>query len=282
MGQVRIVTDSTSDLSLTVCEELGISVVPLTVFFGEVAYRDRVDLDSDQFFRMLAKSGELPKTSQPSPALFEETYRRLTADGSDVLSIHLSARLSGTVRAAEIARDALRGTGRVEVIDVTSASLGLGLIVMAAARLAKQGAEMRDIASLVRRLSPNVHILFVVDTLEYLQRGGRIGRANALLGALLNIRPILKLEDGEIHPVEKVRTRSKALDRLVEFVELFPHIDELAIVYSAESADVENLLRRIDPIFPRDRIVQGKYGPVIGTHAGPNGLGVIVSQGATG
>jgi len=282
MGQVRIVTDSTSDLSMTVCEELGISVVPLTVFFGEVAYRDRVDLDSDQFFRMLAKSGELPKTSQPSPALFEETYRRLTADGSDVLSIHLSARLSGTVRAAEIARDALRGTGRVEVIDVTSASLGLGLIVMAAARLAKQGAEMRDIASLVRRLSPNVHILFVVDTLEYLQRGGRIGRANALLGALLNIRPILKLEDGEIHPVEKVRTRSKALDRLVEFVELFPHIDELAIVYSAESADVENLLRRIDPIFPRDRIVQGKYGPVIGTHAGPNGLGVIVSQGATG
>src|SRR6185437_10177668 len=117
MPQVRIVTDSTSDLSSAVCEELGISQVPLTVFFGEVAYRDRVDLDSDQFFRMLAKSGELPKTSQPSPARFEETYRRLAADGSEIVSIHLSARLSGTVRAAEIARDSLRGKARVEVID---------------------------------------------------------------------------------------------------------------------------------------------------------------------
>lgn len=282
MPQVRIVTDSTSDLSSAVCDELGISQVPLTVFFGEVAYRDRVDLDSDQFFRMLAKSGELPKTSQPSPARFEETYRRLAADGSEIVSIHLSARLSGTVRAAEIARDTLRGKARVEVIDVSSASLGLGLIVMAAARLAKQGAEVREIASLVRRLSPNVHLLFFVDTLEYLQKGGRIGRANALLGALLNIRPILKLEDGEIHPVEKVRTRSKAIDRLVEFVELFPHVDELAVVYSNESTDLENLLRRIDPIFPRDRIILGKYGPVVGTHAGPNGLGVFVSQGVTG
>jgi fatty acid kinase fatty acid binding subunit len=282
MPQVRIVTDSTSDLSSAVCEELGISQVPLTVFFGEVAYRDRVDLDSDQFFRMLAKSGELPKTSQPSPARFEETYRRLAADGSEIVSIHLSARLSGTVRAAEIARDTLRGKVRVEVIDVNSASLGLGLIVMAAARLAKHGAEVREISSLVRRLGPNVHILFFVDTLEYLQKGGRIGRANALLGALLNIRPILKLEDGEVHPVEKVRTRSKAIDRLVEFVELFPSVDELAVAYSHESTDLENLLRRIDPIFPRDRIVLGKYGPAIGTHAGPNALGVFVSQGVTG
>ncbi|HEX5414350.1 MAG TPA: DegV family protein [Chloroflexota bacterium] len=282
MRQVRIVTDSTCDLSSAICEELGITVVPLTVYFGEVAYRDRVDLDSDQFLRMLARSGELPKTSQPSPAVFEETYRRLAADGSEILSLHLSARLSGTVHAAEIARDALRGKAHIEVIDAGSASLGLGLIVMAAARLARQGAEIRDIASLVRRLSPNVHILFVVDTLEYLQRGGRIGRANALLGALLNIRPILKLEDGEIHPVEKVRTRSKAIDRLVEFVELFPHIDELAVVYSAESPDLEALLRRIEPIYPRERIVQGRYGPVVGTHAGPNGLGVIVSQGVVG
>lgn len=282
MRQVRIVTDSTSDLSSAVCEEMGITVVPLTVYFGEVAYRDRIDLDSDQFFRMLARCGELPKTSQPSPALFEETYRRLAADGSEILSLHLSARLSGTVHAAEIARDALRGKAHVEVVDAGSASLGLGLIAMAAARLARQGAEIREIASLVRRLSPNVHILFVVDTLEYLQKGGRIGRANALLGALLNIRPILKLEDGEIHPVEKVRTRSKAIDRLVEFVELFPHIDELAVVYSSESPDLDALLRRIEPIYPRERIVRGRYGPVVGTHAGPNGLGVIVSQGVAG
>lgn len=282
MRQVRIVTDSTADLSSAICEELGITVVPLNVYFGEAVYRDRVDLDSDQFYRLLARSGELPKTSQPSPALFEETYRALAADTSEIVSVHLSSRLSGTVRAAEIARDALRGQVSVEVIDTRSASLGLGLIAMAAARLAREGVDAREIASYVRRMSANVHILFFVDTLEYLQRGGRVGRGSAFLGTLLNIRPVLKLEDGEVQAVEKVRTRSKAIDRLVEFVELFPQIDELAIVYSHESADLETLLRRLEPIYPRDQIILGKYGPVIGTHAGPNALGVIVSQGIAG
>jgi len=282
MRQVRIVTDSTSDIPATLREELGIAVVPLTVFFGEIAYRDQIDLDGDQFFRLLAKSGELPKTSQPSPALFEETYRRLAADGSEIVSIHLSARLSGTVHAAQIAAETLRGQAIVEVLDARSASIGLGMIVMAAARLAKQGAGVTEIASFVRRLSANVHILFFVDTLEYLQKGGRIGRANALLGALLNIRPVLKLEDGEIHPVEKVRTRGKAVERLVEFVELFPTIDDLAVIFSHESADLETLLRRLEPLYPRDRIILGKYGPVVGTHAGPNALGVAVSQGVSG
>ena len=198
---------------------------------------------------MLAKCGELPKTSQPSPARFEETYRRLAADGSEIVSIHLSARLSGTVRAAEIARDTLRGKAHVEVIDVSSGEPRSGLIVMAAARLAKQGAEVREIASLVRRLSPNVHLLFFVDTLEYLQRRRADWAGERPARRLAKHPPDFELEDGEIHPVEKVRTRSKAINRLVEFVELFPHVDEIAVVYSNESMDLENLLRRIDPIF---------------------------------
>ena len=279
MSQVRIVTDSTCDLPLKKCAELGISVVPLNLHFGDVVYRDQYDLDSDQFLRLLSKSPELPKTTQPAPARFEETYLRLGSDGSSIVSIHLSSKLSGTMHSAEIARDAVRARCVVEVVDSRSASLGLGLIVLAAAEMANAGASAHDIASHVRRLASNVHILFFVDTLEYLQRGGRIGRARALLGTLLNIRPVLKLEDGEVHPVEKVRTRSKGIDRLVEFVELFPELESLAIVHSNAFADVETLLRRLEPMYPRERITVSQYGPVIGTHAGPGGLGVVVSQG---
>src|SRR5579859_3824049 len=227
MRQVRIVTDSTCDLPLATCNELGISVVPLNLHFGEVVYRDQYDLDSDHFLKLLAKSPDLPKTTQPAPARFEETYIRLGSNGDQIVSIHLSSKLSGTMHSAEIARDAVRSRCVVEVVDSGSASLGLGLIVLAAARLANGGASAQVVAAHVRRLVENVHIMFFVDTLEYLQRGGRIGRASALLGTLLNIRPVLKLEDGEIHPVEKVRTRSKGIDRLVEFVELFSKPESL-------------------------------------------------------
>lgn len=283
MRQVRIVTDSTCDLPLPRCESLGITVVPLNVHFGDVVYRDQYDLDSDQFFRLLAKSTELPKTSQPAPLSFEEVYRDLTADGDAVVSIHLSGKLSGTLRSAQLARDSLRNRNQIEVIDSQSASLGLGLIVLSAAELANRGADAREVASHVRRLTQNVHLWFCVDTLEYLQRGGRIGRAGALLGTLLNIRPILKIEEGEIHPVERVRTRSKAIDRLVEFVELFPEIDRLAVIHGGSSLnEAETLLKRLEPLYPRDKILVGHYGPVIGTHAGPGSLGVVVSQGTSG
>lgn len=265
---------------MDLCTRYGITIVPLNVRFGEQVYRDAVELTPRQFFQMLEHSSELPKTSQPPVGEFEETYQRLGADGLSIVSIHLSSKLSGTVRSAEMARDAVRGHCAVEVIDSGSASWGLGIIVLAAAEMADAGADHREIVAHVRRLVQNIHILFFVDTLEYLQRGGRIGRARAFLGTLLNIRPILKLEDGEIHPVEKVRTRSKAVDRLVEFVELFPHIDRVAIVHDGTASEVETLRRRIEPLCPRERIFVGEYGSVIATHAGPGGIGVIVSQGS--
>src|SRR5215831_6408545 len=266
MGAVRIVTDSTCDLPLETCERLGITVVPLNVHFGEVVYRDQFDLNSDQFFDLLARSAEMPKTSQPASGLFEEAYQRLGADGSAIVSIHISAKLSGTLHSAQMAADAVRPRRQVAVVDSRSARLGLGLIVLTAVEAARAGTDQAGIVALVQRLAENVHILFFVDTLEYLQRGGRIGRARALLGALLNIRPILKLENGEIYPVERVRTRAKAMDRLVEFVEEFPRLDRVAIVHSSSSAaEAENLHRRLAPLLPADRLVVGSYGPVIGT-----------------
>ena len=181
MRRVRIVTDSTCDLPRDICEDNGITVVPLNVHFGEVVYRDQVDLDSDQFLRLLARSGEMRKTSQPSVGLFEQVYLQNGADGSQIVSIHLYGKLSGTIRSAEIARESVRSRCVVDVLDSCSASLGLGPIVLAAAELANAGATSRDIVSYVRRLTPNVHILFFVDTLEFLQRGGRMGRAQELL-----------------------------------------------------------------------------------------------------
>ncbi len=281
MPRVRIVTDSTCDLPREICDRLGIVVVPLNVQFGSAVYRDGVDLDSRSFFELLTKGPDFPRTSQPASGLFEEAYTRLAAEGSPIVSIHLSSRLSGTVQSATVAGKAVRSRCRVEVVDSRSASLGLGLIVMAAAEMALAGSDQWEVVSFVRRLSPNVHVMCFMDTLEYLQRGGRIGRARAMLGTLLNIRPIIRLEDGEVQPVEKVRTRAKALDELVEFVELFPQIDRLAVLHDESPADVEMLLRRIDPIFPRDKIIVGRYGPVIGAHAGPNAVGVVVSQGVS-
>lgn len=281
MPGVRIVTDSTCDLPSEVCAELGIVVVPLSLHFGETVYRDGVDLSPKQFYEKLARSAELPKTSQPSPHLFEEAYRRLAADGSAVVSIHLSSRLSGTVRSAALARDAVGGQCRVEVIDSHTASLGLGMIATAAAELAQAGADQAEVVSCVRRLASNVHIWLYVDTLEYLRRGGRIGRASAFLGTLLNIRPVLKIEDGEVHPVEKVRTRSKAIDALVEFVELFPRIDRLVVGHNDSPDDIDLLLHRLEPFYPRDRIAVRHYGQVIGTHVGPGAIGVVVGEGTS-
>ena len=276
---VRIVTDSTCDLPPAVCADLGVTVIPLNVRFGDAVYRDQIDLNTESFFNLLAESPTLPTTSQPAPGLFEEAYRRLVDDGGAIVSIHLSAKLSGTVHSAEVARDALGGRGAIEVIDSGSASLGLGLIVVAAAEFARTGADQAAVIALVRQLIPRVHLLFFIDTLVYLQRGGRIGRAQAFLGTLLNIRPILRLEEGEVRPVERARTRSKAMERLVEFIGQQPTIDGLAIVHHNYENDVEALRGRLDRFYPRDKILVGTYGPVIGTHAGPNGLGVIVVQG---
>ena len=279
MARVKIVTDSTSDIPSNLAEELGIEVVPLNVHFGDKVYRDGIDLTNDQFYEMLTQSAELPKTSQPSAGDFDNVYSRYCDEDQSIASIHISSKLSGTLNSAQVARENFKLRCHIDLFDTLSTSMGLGLIAMNAARAANDGADRTEIADLVRKLINNVHIYFFVDTLEYLQKGGRIGRAQALLGSLLNIKPVLKLEEGEVHPVERVRTRSKALDRLVEFVELFPHIEEVAILHSTSPDDVNELVERVNPFYPREKVLIGQYGPVIGTHVGPGGICVIVSQG---
>jgi DegV family protein with EDD domain len=274
---VKVVTDSTADLPESLVRKHHLTVVPLHVHFGEEDYRDGVDIWASEFYHKLETGGVLPHTSQPSPGDFLQVYERLTSDGSEVVSIHLSRVLSGTHQSAELARHLLPKPA-VTVVDSTSASLGLGLIVLEAARRAEEGAGREEVAEAARRASRRFVLFFVVDTLEYLQKNGRLGRASAFLGSLLNIKPLLTLEDGVVTPVEKVRGKGKALGRMFDLLqERVGRKPTRAAVVHADRPDealgaVEQLKQQFNLVEPP---VVGDIGPVIGSHVGPGTIGVI-------
>ena len=276
MAKIAVVTDSTSDIPESMVREAGIAIVPLSVNFGNQSLRDRVDITHQQFMDRLAGSPVLPTTSQPPPGLFEEAYRRLAGEGAEqIVSIHISEKLSGTCGAARIAAETVADEVRVEVVDSRSVSLGLGFIALEAARVARAGGDLDAVLDAVRQMIPNVHVIMFADTLEYLERGGRIGRPAAIVGSLLALKPLLRLDEGVVVPHERTRTRAKAIDGLVRFVADFPHIRQLAAVRSGE-ADIDTLLDRLAPRFPRERIVVTEVSPVIAVHLGPGALGCIV------
>jgi len=276
---VRIVTDSTADLSPAIAKELDISVVPLNVHFGEVTYRDGIDLSAEEFFQKLVSSPILPTTTQPSVGAFLEVYNALAEETDEIASIHISAKLSGTYNSALVAKNSLEKSCRIEVIDSFQATMATGLIVVAAAQAARTGANLDEVLGVIKKAISRIRILALLDTLEYLQKGGRIGKAQAFLGTILNVKPLIKLEDGEVHPVERVRSRAKAIQRLCDFVESFPHISDMTIMHSATPEEAEALADRLDPVFPKNRIYIASFGPVIGTYTGPGALGVALLEG---
>ena len=282
MGRVRVVTDSTADISPEAARELGITVIPITVDFGGERYQDRVTLTDDAFLAHLkAQPNVFPQTVPPAVDEFEAVYAALAKTTDSIISIHLSGRLGDTYLNAVEAKDryTVRDACRVVVIDSRLTSLGLGFVVMAAARAALADQSLDDVARLARGMLPQTHVLFFVDTLEYLQRGGRISRIQALWGAVTSVKPLLRLDDGEILLMEKVRTRAKALERLYEFVADFPHVEALGIVYNSAPNEAANLARRLESIAPRQRVTITRYGPGLATHGGPGALGVIVYEG---
>ncbi len=274
---VAIVTDSTSDLTPRTAEELGITVVPLNVHFGTEIYKDGVDLTTEEFYRRLPASKILPTTSAPSPGEFAETYERLARQGKEVLCITISSKLSATYKAALDAREIVGSKGcRVEVIDSFLAIGGLGLVVIAAAKAAKAGASIEEVKRVVYDSMGRVDLRMAFDTLEYLQRGGRIGKAQAFLGSALKLNPILSLKDGITVGVTRVRCRSKALEHLRDFVFNFPELEELAIEDAMTPDEADMLARELSTRFPRERVRWLKVSPVIGTHVGPRVIGVAV------
>jgi DegV family protein with EDD domain len=275
---VRIVTDSTADIPLEQAEALGITVVPLTVFFGEEAYLDGVELDNASFYAKLQTSKVLPRTSQPSPAAFQQAYTRLINEGADaIIAVLISAKLSGTFQSACMARDALPDDLRkipIEMIDSESASIAMGMSIMKAAEEAQHGLGLAEIkTNLLNRLS-RTRIFFVLDTLEYLKRGGRISGAQALLGSTLSIKPILTFKNGSIVRLEQPRTRSKAYVRIAQMVGEFKNPEEMVVVASDENVG-QQLVQTLQSVYSGDIPIY-KLGAVVGTYAGPGTAGVAV------
>ena len=273
MGAVAIVTDSSCDLPAALVEELGITIVPLTVRFGSTEFVDRVDLGPKEFWARCAEASVLPETAAPSPGAFEAAYRRAAESGADgVVAITLSGELSATFQAASLAAKAT-GDVPVQVVDSRSVSMGLGMIVVDAARRAAAGAGPEEIAAAATDAAGRTRVYAALDTLENLRKGGRIGGAKALLGSVLSIKPIIEVVDGKVEEAGKQRTRARALAHLVERVRAAGAVSDLAVMH-ADCPDVDKVVAELQPLSPTP-IVVGDIGAVIGAHAGRGTIGVV-------
>ena len=281
---VRIVVDSTSDIPHDRAQALGIEVAPLVVLFGDEEFRDGVDLTADEFYRKLTSSSVTPTTSTPSVGTFQEAYRKVIREGADaVLEISLASKLSGTFgNATQAAKTVSAETGvPIEVIDSGTVSGGFGMPAEIVAREAQQGASLEQVKAHAQSMLARVRLYAALDTLEYLKRGGRIGGARALLGSLLNVKPLIEVRDGQVLPVENVRTRSKAQERVGQIASGLGKIEAVAVVRSSDA--VGEQFNRITRTFWDGPIYEYVLGPVVGAHAGPGAGGIIViSQDAQG
>lgn len=279
MARVRVVTDSACDIDPAVAQQLELVIVPLQVHLGGAVYRDWLDLSPAEFFHKVTSQRGFPTASAPSPHTFREVYRALSREADGILSVHSSARLSQTYSAALAARRAVADRCQIAVIDSQTISRGLGFMALKAAEVAREGWPLNEIAWLVRGMVLQTHTLFLVDNPEYLQRDPRLAQLLSPPDQGPPIKPLLSLEEGKVQLVEEVRTWAKAIEKLYEFVELFPRIEQLAIMHGGVLGEAEGLLRRIEIFFPRHKALITPYGPAVGAHLGPGALGVAVYEG---
>ncbi len=282
---VKVVTDSLSDITSDIADELGITVVPLYVRFGEEVYRDRVEMTTEEFYHRLVHDANFPTTTQPTPNDFIDVYNKLAKETDAILVITLSSKLSGTYQSALQAKDMFEGEVRIEVIDSLTVAMGLGLIVISAAKAAQAGANLDELADLVRKAMARSHLVAYFDTLKYLAKGGRIGKAQGLLGAMVAIKPILTVKDGEMSEKTKLRSRSRAkgIDYLYNFAASFPHIEALAVEHATTPDDADELVERLSSLSPKEgRIYKAIISPVVGTYAGPGAMAVTVLEAEKG
>ena len=271
---VRIVTDSACDLPQAIVESHAITVVPLTIRFGEQEFVDREELSVADFWARCAATDTLPETAAPAPGQFEQAYRRLHAEGATgVLVVALSGALSATMQSAELAARSVAPEIPVTVVDSRSATMGLGMIVLACARRAATGASLDELAVLGNDLAARTKVFGALDTLENLKKGGRIGNAKAMLATALAIKPIIEVVDGKVEEGGKQRTRSKALRFLVDKVAQYGESVEQLAVLHADCDDVDEFVEMLRPHYPGE-VVVGEIGPVVGTHAGRGTIGV--------
>jgi DegV family protein with EDD domain len=271
---VRIVTDSSSDLSDAQVAQHGIEVVPLSIRFGAEEFEDRTELSVEDFYAKLESSTDLPETAAPAPGKFEAAFRRQADAGATaVVCINLSSGLSATMQSARNAATAIASYLPVHVVDSRSITTGLGTQVVLAAEAAAAGASAQEVVDLVNDLVARTHVFGALDTLDNLKKGGRIGGAQALLGSLLSIKPIVDISSGEVAEAGKARTRKKALETLRDKVAEHGAVEQLTVTHGF-APDHEQMLDLLGEIHPRASIKTATIGPVIGTHGGPRVMGV--------
>jgi DegV family protein with EDD domain len=276
---VKVVTDSTADIPAEIAKSLGITVVPLIVTFGSEMFKDGVDLTHDEFYQRLIDGPVLPTTSQPAPGDFVQVYDELGKDADGILSLHISSKISGTYNSAVQGKTLSATKCPIEVVDTYQASMAEGMIVMAAARAASQGATLEEAAEIARATMPRAQCCNMLDTLEYLKKGGRIGKAQALLGTILKIKPMIMLRDGEVHEHGKVRTLAKGVARLQEVARGYAPVEELCVLYSTNADLAQDVAQNLRDLFPggKEPLI-ARFGPVIGTYVGPGAVGIALIQ----
>lgn len=280
MSRIRVVTDSTADIEPDDANRLGIEVVPLNVHWNGSTYQDKVEITIEEFYRKLREEKGTPKTSQPSAGEFEAAYRELLEDADEIISVHLSGKLSGTLNSAQLAAKNV-AANRIMVVDSRTTSYALGMIVNRVASAASEGRSLRECHELALDLVQRAKLFAAVDTLEFLRRGGRIGRAQAFAGNLLAIKLIFEIRDGEVYPIDRVRTRAAVIRRTAEVVSDCGSFAEGAVLYGDDPEPASQLRRLIEDMNPALALSSGRIGPVLGTHTGPGVIGFagLVAEG---
>jgi DegV family protein with EDD domain len=281
LSKVKIVTDSTAQLDPDLVQELGITVVPLEISFGSQQFLEGVDLTAEEFFRRVAHSHVMPSAAAPTIEDFRQVYGELSRTTDKILSVHVSGKFNETCDNARNAASNFLGRCEIVVIDSWTVSLGVSILAQSAARAAMQDAALDEIVRLVRGMIPHIYAVFFTSTLDYLERDNLLSKSQAILGTMLNIRPFLAIEEGEILPMEKVRSREKAIDKLVDFVSEFSRIQQIAVIQSPlrGGKDARLLLDRLQSNFSAYKFEIINYGATLGTHIGPYGLGLVVYEG---
>lgn len=283
MTKVRIVTDSTAHLEPDFIARHGITVLPMEIQFGDKKFLIGPEDGPEAIFQRMAEGPAKPCKASIPMASFEEVYSRLNREAEEILVIPSSGKLSGAFATAQAAAQSFLGRCRIAVMDSMTASRGLGLVVEAAARAADEGRSLDQIVRLMRGMLPHIYLVSFVDRLDYLELGSRIDSAQALLGTMLRIKPLLLVEDGEIIPLEKVRTHIMAIEKLADFVDEFATVDQVFIIRGPQGNGtgelIDKLRELLDLVLPDHEFPIIEYGPLLACHLGPSALGVIVYEG---
>ena len=266
---IKIVTDSCSDLPADIAKALEITIVPVYICFGKKTYLDGIDISPEELYPKLEEEKEYPTTTQPMPGDFANVYQELARDADGIVSIHLPARLSGTYNSAIQGKVLAKTKCDIEVIDSLSVSMGLGLVVIAAARVAQAGGSFLQVIRETKRIIPKIHVLGMMNSLKYVLAGGRISKTKATTGSQLHVKPLLALKNGEVFQAALVRSYAKGLEHQIEFVEKACDVQEVAIVHNTTAEEANTLKKRISSFVPAEHIYISQLGAGLGVHCGP-------------